>query len=108
MSSGWSQHDKAVAKSAVARARRRAEDEAIALHARYKVNSIGDLWALEQLIRQWRKEREGCGILNYQTADEQFAKWLARGWLHHSDLANLSPDRLAAIKAKVLSGTGRW
>jgi hypothetical protein len=47
MSHGWSPNDKAIAKAAAERARRRAEQEALALHANYKVNSVDDLWALE-------------------------------------------------------------
>ena len=38
---------------------RRAEQEALALHANYKVNGIEDLWALELKIREWRNERSG-------------------------------------------------
>jgi len=53
MSHGWSPNDKAVAKTAAERARRRAEQEAIRLHDEYKVNSIEDLWALELRIPEW-------------------------------------------------------
>jgi len=38
MSHGWSAEDKGIAKAAAERARRRAEQEAIALHATYKIN----------------------------------------------------------------------
>ena len=97
MSHGWSQNDKAAAKVAAERARRRAEDEAIALHSQYKVASIDDLWALELHIRQWRKERQHRFTLNYERANEQLAGWLSCGWLHPSDLARFSPERLDAI-----------
>jgi hypothetical protein len=50
MSHGWSQNDKAVAKVAVERARRRAEQEAMQLHQNYKVENIDDLWRLELRI----------------------------------------------------------
>lgn len=101
MSTGWSENDKAVAKAAAERARRRAHEEAMSLFAESKINHIDDLWALEQHIRKWRKEREGVGIVNYATANEQFAQWLAHGWLQESDLTRLSPERLAAIQRKL-------
>ena len=100
MSHGWTLNDKAVAKAAAERARRRAEQEAMRLHADYKIKSIDDLWALELKIRGWRKDRKHCFTLNYQRADEQLAGWLARGWLLKSDLQRMSPERLHAIHAK--------
>jgi hypothetical protein len=100
MSHGWTPNDKAVAKAAAERARRRAELEAIRLHADYKIESIDDLWALELKIREWRKDRKHCFTLNYERADEQLAGWLARGWLLASDLQRMSPERLHAIHAE--------
>jgi hypothetical protein len=100
MSHGWTLNDKAVAKAAAERARCRAEQEAMRLHADYKIKSIDDLWALELKIREWRKDRKHCFTLNYQRADEQLARWLARGWLLESDLQRISPERLHAIHAK--------
>ena len=99
MSNHWSPKDKAVAKTAAERARRRAEQEAITLHANYKINGIDDLWALELTIRQWRKERQYCFTMNFQTANEQLSEWLSRGWLLESELNSLSPEHLNAIKA---------
>jgi hypothetical protein len=100
MSHGWTPDDKAVARAAAERARRRAEQEAIRLHADYKVNSVEDLWALELKIREWRRERRHCFTLNYERANDQLAEWLARGWLHESDLRRMSQERLHAIHAK--------
>ena len=99
MSTHWSPKDKAVAKTAAERARRRAEQEAIALHVNYKINGIDDRWARERKIRQWRKERQYCFTMNFQTANEQLSEWLYRGWLLESELNSLSPERLNAIKA---------
>ena len=79
MSHGGTPNDKAVAKAAAERARRGAEQEAIRLHADYKIKSIDDLWALELKIREWRKDRKHCFTLNYQRADEQLAGWIAQG-----------------------------
>jgi hypothetical protein len=98
MSHSWSADDKGIAKAAAERARRRAEQEAIALHATYKINSIDDLWALELKIRQWRKDRQHRFTLNFQRANEQLAAWLCRGWLLESDLTRMSPERLNEIK----------
>ncbi len=100
MSDGWSDSDKAVAKAAADRARKRAEEEAIALHAAYPIRVIDDLWRLEHVVRDWRKDRAGCGSFSYATANETFAKWLARGWLHLADLSRMSADRVADIKAR--------
>jgi len=100
MSHGWTPNDKAVAKAAADRARRRAELEAIRLHAEYKINGIDDLWALELQIRAWRRDRQHCFTLNYERANEQLAEWLSRGWLQDSDLQSMSPERLHAIHAK--------
>ena len=100
MSQGWTPNDKAVARAAADRARRRAEQEAIRLHGAYKINSIDDLWSLELKIREWRKDRKHCFTLNFQKADEQLARWLGRGWLLESDLQRMSPERLHAIHAK--------
>lgn len=99
MSYGWTPNDKAVAKAAAGRARSRAEQEAIRLHADYRISSIDDLWALELKIREWRKDRQYCFTLNYERANEQLAGWISRGWLLESDLARMSPERLNAIKA---------
>ncbi len=99
MSNQWSPKDKAVAKTAAERAQKRAELEAITLHANYKINGIDDLWALELQIRHWRKERQYCFTMNFQTANEQLSQWLSRGWLLESELNSLSPERLNAIKA---------
>jgi len=98
MSRGWSESDKAVAKVATERARRRAEQETIKLHQNYKVENIDDLWRLELQIRQWRKERQYQFGLSYETANKQLAHWLAKGWLLESDLARMSPERLNEIK----------
>jgi hypothetical protein len=100
MGEGWSENDKAVAKAASERARKRACDEAIALHSRYTIDTIEDLWRLEQLIGQWRKERVSFGHFSYENANETFALWLARGWLQLSDLGRMSPERLADIVVK--------
>jgi hypothetical protein len=100
MNSGWTPNDKAVAKAAAERARRRAEQEAMRLYAEYKVRSIDDLWALEQKIREWRKIRGHSFGLEYQRANQQLAGWLSMGWLLESDLKHMSPERLSAIKAE--------
>src|SRR4051812_2185232 len=97
MSHGWTPNDKAVAKAAAERARRRAEQEAIRLHAEYKIDSIDALWALELKIREWRRDRQHCFTLNYEHANQQLAEWLSRGWLLDSDLQSMSPERLHAI-----------
>jgi hypothetical protein len=97
MSRGWSESDKAVAKVAAERARRRAEQETIKLHQNYKIENIDDLWRLELRIREWRKERQHRFTLNYEIASKQLAHWLAKGWLQESDLARLSPERLNEI-----------
>jgi hypothetical protein len=98
MSRGWSSNDKDVAKAAAERARRRAEEEAMRLHRDYRVESIDDLWRLELKIREWRQERQYRFTLNYETANQQLAHWLAKGWLHETDLAKISPERLDEIK----------
>jgi len=100
MGHGWSANDKGIAKAAAERARRRAEQEAITLHAAYKIKSIEDLWALELKIREWRKDRQHRFTLNFQRANEQLAEWLSRGWLLESDLARMSSERLTEIKSK--------
>ena len=51
-------------------------------------------------VRDWRKDRESCGSFSYATANDTFAKWLARGWLHPSDLSRMSADRVADIQAR--------
>ena len=100
MNHGWTPDDKAVAKVAAERARRRAEQEAIRLHAVYKINSIEDLWALELRIREWRKERQRAFTLEYVRANQQLANWLAKGWLLESDLERMSPERRLSIRGK--------
>ena len=76
MSDGWLDGDKAVAKAATGRARKRAEEEAIAMHASDPVRTIDDRWRLERVVRDRRKDRAGCGRLSYATANETFATWL--------------------------------
>lgn len=99
MSNGWSENDKAVVRTALERARRRAEQEALALHANYRIQTIEDLWALELKIREWRKERQTIFRFSYESAHRTIAELLSCGWLKQSELAHLSPDRLATILA---------
>lgn len=98
MSHGWSPKDKSIAKTAVERARHRAEQEALRFYAEYKVRNIGDLWALELLIRGWRKERDYF-CFNHAEANRQLALWLSKGWILLPDLQNMSQERLADILA---------
>jgi len=99
MSKGWSLKDKQIAKAAAERARHRAEKEAISLHAEYRIDSIEDLWALEVKIREWRRDRQYQFTLNFETANQQIADWVSRGWLKQSDIEAFSEDHLKAIKS---------
>jgi hypothetical protein len=100
MSTGWSDQDKAVLKAAVERARKRAEQEVLREYQTLRIQSVSDLWALEQKIRGWRRQCDGRCYINYTTADADLREWLERGWLKLSDLQSMSKERLERITRK--------
>ena len=99
MTQGWSDQDKGKVKALLDRARKRAEDEALELYRTAPVAKIDDLWAMEQQIRVWRKERKGVFYFSYDRIESQIADYLNRGWLLESDLDGLSEARRLRIAA---------
>ncbi len=73
MSHGWSESDKAVVKAALARAQKRANDEALQLFKKEQVETVDDLWSLELKIRDWKKERYGKFYLLWETVETVLA-----------------------------------
>ena len=98
MSHGWSQSDRDVAKSALARAQKRANKEALQLFKNVSVRTIDDLWSLEMKIRDWKKERFGKFYFHYATVEKLLSQCIERGWLRVSDLQSMSEERLERIK----------
>src|SRR5436309_9494844 len=90
MSDGWSQSDKNIVKGALARAQKRANDEALQLFKRESVRTIDDLWSLELKIRDWKKERYGKFYFEYSTVEKLLGDCIKRGWLRLSDLQSMS------------------
>ncbi len=87
-------------KAAVDRARRRSEEEVLREYQAVDVESVDDLWALEQKIRGWHRQCDGRFHINYVTADADLREWLRRGWLKLSDLQSMSKERLDRITKK--------
>jgi hypothetical protein len=98
MSHGWSQSDKDLVKSALARAQKRANDEALQLFKNESIRTIDDLWSLEMKIRDWKKERYGKFYFDYSTVEKLLCQCIKRGWLRISDLQSMSEERLEKIK----------
>ena len=101
MSKGWSPSDKIVAQKAATKAKSTAESEAIRLHKETKIMRIEDLWALELKIREWRKERHHVFTINYDSIENDLARWINMGWIDISDIADFSDERLARITKEV-------
>jgi hypothetical protein len=99
MNNGWTDSDKRIVKTALERARKRAEKEVLKRFRDSPVESVEDLWAMELTIRQWRKE---CGsgrfYFAYERVEELLGEFLARGWTLETDLSSLSEERLENIK----------
>ena len=98
MSQGWSESDKDVVKAALARAEKRANEEALQLFKKESVRTIDDLWALELKIRDWKKERYGKFYFAYDTVEKLLANCIKHRWLSISDLQTMSEGRLARIR----------
>ena len=99
MSHGWSESDKNVVRTALERARKRAEDEALKLLNSQQIQNIDDLWKLELKIRDWRREYgDGRFYFSYESVERLLGEFLSRGWTLESDLASLSEERLENIK----------
>ena len=98
MSQGWSESDKDLVKGALARAQKRANDEALQLFKKESVRTIDDLWALELKIRDWKKERYGKFYFAYDTVEKLLADCMRRRWLNISDLQSMSEERLDRIR----------
>ena len=97
MSHGWSEQDKKIIKTALARAQKRADEEALKLFQESRVQSIEQLWDMELKIRQWRKERLCISVFSYEFAEHKIRELLEKGWLLMSDLQSLSEERRASV-----------
>lgn len=96
----WNSKEKAVLKTAIDRARKRAEEEALKAFRSYRVSKVDDLWKLEQQIRARRKDHDDL-YLHYESMEERLSRWIRRGWLKHSEISGLEETRLKRIQKKV-------
>jgi len=95
----WNSKEKAVLKTAIDRARKRAEEEALKAFRSYRVSKVDDLWKLEQQIRARRKDHDDL-YLHYESMEERLSRWIRRGWLKHSEISSLEETRLKRIQKK--------
>jgi len=100
MSGNWTDKDKSVVKNAVARVSKRASEDALKKFRAYHVDSVDQLWKLEQEIRNWRRDQQTIYV-QYDDAERRLTEWIRRGWLKISEISNLSDDRLGRIKKKI-------
>jgi len=98
MSTTWPEKEKAVARAAFDRAASAAEKEIIKRHAAYPLESLDDLWNLEQEIRKWRKEHGYIFQYRYSHLDECFGICVRRNWLTLENLRGLGEERLQRIR----------
>jgi len=97
MTYGWSDSDKRVAKAAIERARRRAEDLLTAEFRSMPMKSFDDLWRLELLLHKWRRDFKSVFEFSHETAESKLADFLTRGWVVENDLKDISEPRLKRI-----------
>lgn len=95
----WSTAEKAVAKAAVGRAKKRADEDALKAFRSIRVGNADDLWKLEQQIRGWKKDRDDL-YLTYEEMEDRLARWIRRGWLTYSEISGLDEARLKRIRRK--------
>lgn len=103
MSQGWSEQDKKIIKTALIRAQKRADEEALKLFHESHVRSIEQLWDMELKIRQWRKERLGISVFSYESAEHKIREYLEKGWLLVDDLRSLSEERRTCVRPNAKS-----
>ncbi len=97
MSHGWSEQDKKIVKTALIRAQKRADEEALKLFHESRVQSMDQLFDMELKIRRWRKERLGISVFSYESAEHKMREHLERGWLLADDIQSLSEERRASV-----------
>lgn len=99
----WSKHEKQVARAAFERALAResaALIEQVQAQAQ-QIANLDDLWQLEDLLRDKRRELEARYDYRYSVLLFVFTNLIYAGWLSLDELAGLSDDKLAEIAASV-------
>jgi len=97
MTQGWSESDKQVAKAALERAKRKAEEFVLKEFHNHTVKSVDDLWILEQKIQKWRKDIRFRFVFAHDTIEHLLSECLKNAWLSPSDIKTLSPARSQRI-----------
>src|SRR4029453_11075817 len=97
----WSKREKQIAHAAFEQA---LEREAAALLAEVRAKAqilteLGDLWQLEQFLRDNRRAFEQRYDYRYSVLLYVFADLIQAGWLSLDDLAGLADDKRARIAA---------
>lgn len=98
MSQRWSESDRKVVKVALERARKRAEEKILKSYRDQKVRCIGDLWALELMIRDWRKQVGTKFYFSYEGIEALLHECLRKGWSELDDFQSLSEERLERVR----------
>jgi hypothetical protein len=97
----WSKREKQIAHAAFEQALAR-EAAALVTEVRAKVHSItelGDLWQLEQFLRDKRHALAQRYDYRYSVLLYVFADLIQAGWLSLDDLAGLADDKRAYLVA---------
>jgi len=99
----WSKREKQIARAAFEKA---LEREAAALVALVRVKALeitelDDIWRLEELLREKRRELERRYDYRYSVLLYVFADLILAGWLNPDELAGLADDKRARIEALV-------
>ena len=96
----WSGAEKKIARRAFEAAR----DSALAgIVSEFKrkaaaVTTHSEMWAVEDYLRDRRREIEGTFDYRYSQLPRVFAQLICQGALDEAQLAGLSPDKLAIIR----------
>jgi hypothetical protein len=105
----WSKREKQIARTAFEQALEREAAAFIKLvRARaLEVTELSDVWDLEQMLRDKRRELDARYDYRYSVLLYVFADLIQAGWLSLDDLAGLADDKRARIAALVELARGR-
>ena len=90
----WTAADKKVARVQYDKALAAAQKECMNFVRSHPVESIQDVWKLEDGIREWGKEIADLFEYRYSRLDLTFCIFVRRGWLTWEDIAGFSEERL--------------
>jgi len=95
----WTDSEKVVARSVLKKVESRVRKEVVRRCGEYRIETVEDVWNLEQEIRIWRRDFRYFN-LNYHDLEQTLASWMDEGLLKPGEIEKLDADRLIRIKGR--------